>query len=197
MTGNELDLGQDALRQRRNLILVSVLLIFIAHADVAIDKQVTFLGVSLTIGSPEVIKTFLLIFEAYFLWRFYQYFVTDKAFFHLQSQYRQLRDRTLTLAIVKAVCKPRNISGLTGEYKYEDLKRKSLFYYSVHAAHEFPSRDPSGTFVRESFEAVIPVLRVELARVSLLVSFLFRGRILTDYYVPYLLSLYAGYLHLM
>ena len=180
----QLDLSQDTIRQRRNLVVTSLLLIFIELADVSFGSEVSFLGATLNIGKPEVLHRGLLVFQTYFLWRFYQYFSTDKAYGALRNQHREYMKRYTTIKIVQLICKPRQLSGLSGEYLYEKLSRKGLFTYSIEAA----------VSKGEEFIAEISAIKLEASRLLARLGFVFRARILTDYFVPYLVVVCAVYL---
>ena len=180
----QLDLSQDTIRQRRNLLVTSLLLIFTELADVSFGNAVSFLGATLNVGKPERIHQGLLIIQLYFLWRFYQYFSTDKAYGALRNQHREYMKNYTTIKIVKLICKPRQLSGLRGEYSYEKLSRKGLFTYSIEAA------ESKG----EEFNAEISAIKLEASRLLARFGFVFRARILTDYFVPYLVVVYATFL---
>lgn len=190
----ELDLSQDTIRQRRNLVVTSVLLIFIKLADVSFGNSVNFLGAKLSIGKPEIIHQGILIFLLYFLWRFYQYFSTDKAYRALLNQYREYMKNHTTIKIVQLICKPRSLKGLSGEYLYKNIERKSLFKYTVDASSS-ESYDPiHGKVIENKFVAEISAISLEISRLVATLGFAFRARILTDYFVPYLLVAYATFL---
>mgnify|MGYP001049724314 CR=1 FL=1 len=46
------------------------------------------------------------IFEVYFLWRFHQYFSTDKAYGSITSQFGDYLERYTSVNIVQLICKP-------------------------------------------------------------------------------------------
>ncbi|GAB3316409.1 hypothetical protein GCM10027428_19000 [Haliea atlantica] len=166
-------------------MVTTILLIFIEAADVGFGDSVSFLGATLSIGNPEFIHHGVLVFQIYFLWRFYQYFSTDNAYGVLISQYKEYIESKTSIAIVRLICKPKDLKGLSGEYKFEDLKSKDFFKYHVDAAiiDNKKSYDPETI----KFEAEISKIRVLVSRFMAFVTFIFRGRILTDYFVPYLL----------
>lgn len=187
----QLDLSQDTLRQRRNMVITSVFVIFIKLADVTFGNKVNFLGATLSIGNPEIIYKGILVFLAYFVWRFYQYFSTDKAYAALCSQYREHMNTRTSIKIVQLICKPRNLQGLTGEYLYNNLVRTSLLSYSVEATVSERYDPAKGSEVDTKLSANIPVVKIEAYRLLSVIVFIFRGRILTDYFVPYLVLAYA------
>lgn len=189
-----LDLSQDTIRQRRNLIVTSALLIFVAVADVSYGNTVNFSGVKLTIGKPEAIQQILLILLGYFLWRFYQYFTTDKAYSELCNQFGSHMKLRTTMQIVKAICKPRGLTSLSGEYLYKNLKRDGLLTYSIEAAVSSEYDAVEGKMQQTTFVANIPMVKLELSRLITATGFVFRARLLTDYFVPYIMVIYATYL---
>lgn len=58
------------IRQRRNLIAISLTLIFYKLAQLEIET-VGFLGNTIKVGSPDKILSILFVFFVYFLWRYY------------------------------------------------------------------------------------------------------------------------------
>lgn len=190
-----LDLSQDTIKQRRNLLVTSALLIFIALADVDFGNTIKLLGATLTIGKPETIHQGLLALLFYFLWRFYQYFTTDKAYSELCNQFGNYMQNITVQSIVKAICIPRGLEGLSGVYLYANLKRHGLFTYSIEAAESSKYDPTTGQMVQQdTFTAKLSVVRLELRRLTAALNFVFRARILTDYFVPYVLVIYAVYL---
>lgn len=65
-------MNSDLLRQRRNILIISCILILFDFANVTIGR-VTLLGTQFIIGRPEVIEQVTWLFWAYSLLRYYQY----------------------------------------------------------------------------------------------------------------------------
>lgn len=65
-------MNSDLLRQRRNLILVSLWLLVFDFADVTIGN-ISVLGTQLVVGSPRTLITLGWLMWAYFFLRYYQY----------------------------------------------------------------------------------------------------------------------------
>ena len=189
-----LDLSQDTIRQRRNLIVTSALLIFVGLADVEFGNTVTFSGVKLTIGKPEMIHQGLLVLLVYSLWRFYQYFTTDNAYSEHCKQFGSYMSRFTTMEIVKSICKIRGLTSLSGEYLYKNLSRDSFLTYSIDAAKSSDYDPVVGEMKQDTFRAEISVIKLEVSRLMAAAIFAFRVRILTDYFIPYILVIYAVYL---
>lgn len=72
-------MSPDFLRQRRNLIGISVIIILFKVAEISTDK-ILLLGTSFDIGKPEIIPYFIWAIWFYFLLRYYQYIKSEKEF---------------------------------------------------------------------------------------------------------------------
>lgn len=189
---NQLELSAGTLRQRRNLLITAIILIMVHHADIKIGKGLQLQGISLEIGSPDQLHKLLYIGLLYFAWRFYQYFSSDQAHSFIKAQYRELRDRMLDGAVLKEIFRANpEIKSLTGEYKYKRLQRDERYYYRVRL--EGSQLKSGGN--SEITETRIPKVRVEIRRLGASLLFVARGKILTDYYLPFLLATYAAYLY--
>jgi hypothetical protein len=60
-------------RQRRNLLVGSIVLFFIRFADVRLGTQGSLFGIPITIGKPDAIQWFLYVGVLYWGWRFYTF----------------------------------------------------------------------------------------------------------------------------
>lgn len=70
MNQNNENTEKKFLTQRRNLIIVSLFIIFYNSAGLEITK-INFFGNVTNIGNPSLIPTVILLFFLYFLWRYY------------------------------------------------------------------------------------------------------------------------------
>ena len=185
---NQLELSPGTLRQRRNLSITAIILILNFHADITIGKEIQLQSLSLNVGDPEKLRLFLYVALVYFVWRFYLYFSSDKAYGYVKNQYQELRDGILNRAVVKEIFRAHpKIDSLTGSYEYSKLQSNGTWYYKINAEASRTKEDhPSGKFDVRNLK-----LRIEFPRLIALWVFLLRGRILTDYYLPFLLALYA------
>jgi hypothetical protein len=101
-----------------------------------------------------------------------------------------MNNRT-TIKIVQLICRSTKLKGLSGEYLYKNLKRKGLFKYIVEASSTEFDDTNQNKLVTNEFVAEISAFRLETFRLAATLGFVFRARILTDYFVPYLLVVYA------
>jgi hypothetical protein len=191
-SNNQLELSAGTLRQRRNLLVTAIILIMAHHADIKIGKGLQLQGISFEIGNPDQLHKLLYVGLLYFAWRFYQYFSSDQANSFIKTQYRELRDRMLDRAVLKEIFRANpEIKSLTGEYKYKRLQRDERYYYKVRLEG---GQLKSGGNLKIT-EARIPKVRVEFRRSVAFLLFIARGKILTDFYLPFLLAAYAAYLY--
>lgn len=72
-------MSPEFLRQRRNLIGISIIIILFKVAEISTDK-LTVLGTTFEIGNPKVIPYFVWTLWVYFLFRYYQYINIEKTF---------------------------------------------------------------------------------------------------------------------
>lgn len=184
---DQLELSAGTLRQRRNLFVVAIILIMIRHAEITFGDSFQLQGISLKIGNPWKLHQLLYIGLVYFAWRYYQYFSTDKAYAYVKAQYRELRDGILNRAVVKEIFRAYPVIALlSGEYEYKKLESDGRYYYKITATAARTHEIHSG-----SFEVRIAKIRIEFRRVIAASIFFLRGRILTDYYLPFLIAAYA------
>lgn len=194
MNKNKLELSGGTLRQRRNLLLITVLLIFMEHGRVTFGTNVNIFGASASIGNPDFILQFLLLIQAYFLWRFYQYFNSDDAYSELKNQYRHNLMKKLDTSTLQQIFKglPENQKSIGGNYSYSRLVNYDSNYFQVDV--EIPRSVDSEN---ERLSVKIPKAPIEIQRFPAMIGFVFRGRILTDFFLPYVLVGYSTYTYLV
>ena len=189
MTESDLELADGTLRQRRNLILFTTAQVFVHLADVEFGNEINFLGSVLHIGNPGAIPLFLGLFQAYFLWRFYQYFHTDKAYGALRTQLRS------------------EISAAR-EKKYTAMLMDRIPEKSIHSGSSLGNAKPNeqglyiakvkvplnGTSQTETRKIEVPARPITMQRVYVSLLYIFRGKILSDYFLPYAWVLFSLWL---
>ena len=191
----ELDLNQDTIRQRRNLVITTIFIIFIKLANVSFGENLTFFGASLYIGKPELIYDALLIFQGYFLWRFYQYFTTDQAYRALVKQFQTHMENSTRSKLVELICEPRGLKSLSGgDYQYSNLTQKDFFTYSINASSFQRYNIATEETESDEFVAEISSIKLEAYRLAYFIGYICKARILTDYFVPYVLVAYSVFL---
>lgn len=177
-------------RQRRNLIISTIALILTSHAGMEFGKDLRLFGASVLITNPSMLISFLLLTHVYFSWRFYQYFHVDNAYSALKGQYKKALNNKLdnTLMAYIFASLPRGVTSISGGFNYSDVSRtdNSGGCYDVKVDY------PTGRDGEYSSELVsVPVEIFRFKSIPIAVKFLFRGKILTDYYLPFILAIYA------
>ena len=186
-TNSQLELSDGSLRQRRNLLVVSLLLILLDQAEISFGNTISVQGLVLKVGNPEVIFLLLHVMLLYFAWRYYQYFTLDNVYSSLKSQYRDLRKTIKDRGIVKEIFRQYpKLTGLKGSYKYSDLKKSGHHYYTISA-----DTNDKEVFPRTPYIVRINRWLLDSREIVALIIFVMRGRILTDYYLPFGVGLYA------
>lgn len=170
---------------------MSIVLIFIHHGEVSFGTSAKLFGASLSVGNPDVIFSMLLLSLAYFLWRFYKYFYHDQAHSHLKNQYNAtlsvLQDREISKQIQKQL--PAGVSSYSGSTGYSQIQR----FDNNCGFYEIPVGIPSGDNYEHHDELMeIHEKPIKRKKYQALSSFAFRGKILSDFYIPILLALYAS-----
>ncbi|WOH37659.1 hypothetical protein RI844_00045 [Thalassotalea fonticola] len=183
MSSENFELSDGALRQRRNLMSVTLLVVFTHFAGVEFGEQVKFMGTSFKITNPNFIIQFILIIQAYFLWRFYQYFYHDKVTPALKFQYRNQLSSTQDKEILSQIFKklPKGVQLISSSHTYSDIQKldSSAGIYEVEV--NSPNSDNSG-----DNKHLIEISRksIEKKKFPVVFGFAFRGKIITDFYLP-------------
>jgi len=86
------DISEGLLRQRRNLLLISLMLplFFISGADI---QNINILGTVITIKKPEAIRFSLVALFLYFLWRYCQYYLEET---YVNDMHRRIHEYLYT-----------------------------------------------------------------------------------------------------
>lgn len=189
MSNLVLEMSDATNRQRRNMMLSSIALILIFHAGMTFNSELKLFGASVSILKPNTLVTFLIIIHLYFIWRFYQYFHTDKAVSSLLFQYKTNLNAALDMIVKENIFKslPKGTQSIHGDYTYRDIAKagKSDGCYTVIV--NFPVDG-----YQSSSQAVdIPTNKFRFKSLPVLAKFAFRGKVVTDYYLPFLLALYG------
>ncbi|MDZ7686934.1 MAG: hypothetical protein U5O39_19925 [Gammaproteobacteria bacterium] len=182
MAEHDLELEGSTLRQRRNLILVTTSLVFVHVAGVEFGSEFRFLGSVVQVGNPGAIPLFLVLFQGYFLWRFYQYFHTDHAYNALKQQLRRdigtAQDKVF-LRLLMAQIPERSIHGGADSLRGATLNDSGKYVAKV----KVPINETSQT---ETRKLEVPSFPIKMQAVYVSLLYLFRGKILSDFYLPYL-----------
>lgn len=175
-------MNEGLLRQRRNLILVCTVLWLLRFGEVKLEKM-SLAGFDVTFNRPDALYLAIWIAFAYFLYRYYQYFVR----FAQQEVLDAFRSRMDNLALVWMARVQKVHPGWetkTGFPRMIDLFKTTFVVRSEERIME------GGKEVgRREFEVRLNRPMVA-ARITLsIIDAVFRSTVGTDYLLPFLLAL--------
>ena len=185
-------------RQRRNLILMSLLVVFINAVGGNITK-INILGNEMNLSHPEVMPTIFGFVLAYFLWRFFQYAheIDNKGFkdtFLLRVQ-TYLKHYLLKREYFK------NESKLRPFYpNIKMLRVETVSLFWIKAPNEFEPVLPNAVIIRlitsaNNHEIVnnepVSILELMLPSIRASIYIIFRSRLATEFIFPPVFSFIA------
>lgn len=179
------DMSPALLRQRRNLIIVSLIILFMVIAGAKLDKM-TFLGIQMTFENPEAIVWFLKFFLIYFLYRYYLYFVQEENHSLKNNFYTYLRKLTWhKLQNIRDELYP-GVSGSSGNFNFDSMEKTSVFKRQVKA---IIAEDGYGGYIEGTFE--INILTFSWDVLKAFIFSVFNRSYVTDYLLPFFIAITA------
>lgn len=173
-------MDDDILRQRRNLIAMSSVLILFDFADVKIAK-VGILGTDLIVGSPEVIVAFAWVIWAYLLLRYYQYWRKDQRSLFAQTMYDAVRRYAFRYSGSKKFKDPHN------QKHNFDLKQDSTWRLRL-TKDEYQPKEGRSV---EIFSLPVPMWRAIYWKIKAFLHFVIHTPHFTDHILPFALAFAA------
>lgn len=179
MAENEIPIG--LLRQRKGLILSSLLLLFICYVKVKI-KEVDILGAKIEIKKPEGIIHFIWIVWVYFLIRYYQYFIALKEIGIEEDFRKRLEDGKTNKLYKKLKKRSQNDNFILGQHDEIKLIPHSLFYRKL--VVYTPKRGEMTPIIEEKvwFTSVIWLFFKACWQTSIYTTYV------TDYFIPFIVA---------
>lgn len=190
MADVNLDMSDGTTRQRRNLLAITLAIIFIIHGNVVISNDLKMLGIGVIVNNPFVILFFINLVQVYFAWRYYQYFVSDKANIELKRQYSKAVNDKFDYTILQYLGSkiPKGADTIHDSYKYDSISKTD----STGGCYEVEVKyGKSGTRHSESEMVEIPLKLFRFKKIPIIFDFLLRRKIVTDFYFPFLLVAYS------
>jgi hypothetical protein len=183
-------MSEPTLRQRRNLLLSSMVLIIFFHGQVEFVSEVKLLGTTLKVTNSDFIFPSLITLLLYFAYRFYQYFHVDEAYSVARSQYKALLKVKMHFIINQFVANnlPQGVNSHSYGVDYEKLVRTKPL------DGKYPISVPyheNNTFETQNVELLLPASLFRFKKYPVILNFLIKKKIITDYYLPYLFGSYA------
>ncbi len=109
------------IKQRRNLILISLLVIFAHAANVTFERSMNFLGFGIAVGNPRVIPTFMVIVFFYFCWRYVSSLNAIEGFSRMGMYIEERTSKYARLYLIKTVCQKTKLQSF--EFQYNKQKQ--------------------------------------------------------------------------
>lgn len=180
------DLSTPLLRQRRNLMIISVLMLFVDMAGAEV-KKIVFSGVSITLKEPNVVVLFMFGFLIYFLYRYYLYLSQEVGANFRETYISRLN--SLSHSKLQKL-KNRAITGLDeygGDFTFEKMTKDGCWKRDVRTIVN------AGTagYGQEWGTFKIDIRQFAVKGIRALFYTLFKRSYLTDYYLPYFLAVTA------
>lgn len=170
-------MGEGLLRQRRNLMIASILLWIMKYGGVNFSK-ISIVGFDLEFKNPNALILSLWIAFGYFLFRYYQYF-SDEGVKKLQSVFNEAYESKCK-PIIRTLVEENYPTNTHKNYSYFILKSNSWIYKG--AILNEGGRDTT------PFE--FPIERWQLWKgiMSAIMDSIFRNSVVTDYILPLLIA---------
>lgn len=172
------------LRQRRNLIIVCILLWMMKSGGVTFSK-LSFVGFDIAFKNPDVVIQLIWLAFAYFFFRYYQYFATD-GINKIQDTLTRAYDQRCN-PIIRQLVNDESQNGI-------DKCNNTLYEYSVlRKNHWIFNYYPKTGFKDQSID--IKITRWKLKKGILLawIDTFFRNTVGTDYLLPFFFAFFILY----
>lgn len=178
-------MGEGLLRQRRNLITVSVVLWLLKYGGVTVSKF-ELAGFDIVLKKPEAFILSIWIAFAYFLYRYYQYFA-DEGVEKLQKVFAASIERKCEPLIRSLVKKAHPTNNDAHLYSYAFLKRDG-WLYKGHALGEGYDTATSSIPGNQYFELAIRRRQLWKGILLSMLDSIFRNSVVTDYLLPFAIA---------
>lgn len=184
------EMSPDLIRQRRNLMIVSVTIIFLRFGGVTVEK-VGAMGLELNIANRAALYVGLWMLFLYFLIRYYQYFMQESNH-GIRTEFLSKMD-ALCLTELRKIAQrqhPIPLEELSGTFQFSKLSGSGL----QRKGEMVIGRDSVGGFLNGPYYVNVLKLLVQAARAGIHV--VFNRPAVTDYLLPFAVAavalLYGG-----
>lgn len=184
MSNSSSDMTEGTLRQRRNLLITSIILIFYSTGDVKLGSQLSILGASIVIGNPDSLIYFLSVAHIYYLYRYWQYAVADPFYISEKERYKRLKKAKLDSHLKQRILDESGVGTARG-FNLSDFEMINgvVKGYVLEAGFE----DNEVKYHVDFFE---PMLTKRIHwRIAYQVYF--KGKLITDFILPLVLAAWA------
>ncbi len=173
------------LRQRRNLFITSVVIIFLRFGGVQV-KKITLLGTELSFDKIEVLYVGIWIAFLYFLVRYYQYFKQEPDLGIMEEFWGKMNALSFRSLREEATKQYPSSENYGGEFQFSQLKKTAPF---IRQGSVVVSRNESGEQEMEKYSIDIRKYSSKLLVAG--VHVVVHRSMITDYFLPFLVALIA------
>lgn len=171
------------LRQRRNLMIICVLLWLMKSGGVEFSK-ISFAGFDVAFKNPNALILSIWIAFTYFLFRYYQYF-SNEGNCKLKQVFSNSLERKCE-PLIRQLVEEKYPQNLEKIYDYKTLKKNLWIYKGNNIQHPY---DPVSTEMKlEPFEIAIGRWKLWKGILSAIMDSIFRNSVVTDYLLPFILA---------
>jgi hypothetical protein len=184
---NRDDIPAGLLRQRRNLIIVSLVLAFVYYSGVKIETaELVFFGAKLTLSKPNVLNDFILLWAlwSYFLIRYTQYIRFYGVMKDIYSEYQTFLRPLYVKSFNSKLSKEIPTAFELGNSFYlgnEKFSFRNGFQYIV---KDYSQRDVHDAVHCANMNFFLVIKNKFYALIKLIIT----SRHISDYWLPYLLA---------
>ena len=150
-------------RQRRNLIITSLIIVFILYSEVEISK-INILGIEIVTPNQNALTNILWIIWAYFLIRFYQYLKVEPTEGFVDNFKKKFHDSSYQIVMSHVNPNKKYPKFTIGDYSIWRLRRASFFKWVLPITEYDPERGekveigsevvPTFVLLRQSLKAI-------------------------------------------
>ncbi len=183
------DISPGLLRQRRNVFVTSLLVIFIFVAGAKISAVNTPIA-TVTFERLEIVPWFLLLFQVYYLVRFYQYLRQEENLHIIDTFYSQWRGYSFQKLIKLKDASFPDSRQYGGEFDFQRMKKLDRWRREVAVT---VAQSSYGEPLEKTFEINVRSFWLESVRAIFFV--IFSRSYVTDYLLPFVVGavgLYAN-----
>jgi len=184
------EMSEGFLRQRRNLIITSLILLIIDYGGIVIEK-ISFVGVFVKLNDPDTLKTILAMFSIYFFIRYIQYYSHNSKNF---EEINILNNKKMGVFFKK---KAENMIKLIFSKEasfYHGFREEQSFYTALKKSKwkikiDLDKDNKSSIFIKiKRYKFIKPYLKAKIAFST--------NQLITDYYLPPMLFLITVTYHI-
>ena len=183
------------LRQRRNLLILSLILLFLKQGQAVISPALSISGANLKLANPVVIYEGIWIAFFYLNLRYFQYFIAD-GLEKLRSVWNHNLDKEARPQVQEYVGAQMKLKGIVGfEFNmpmFHVLEKNALFTWKFMKHHiRFPSEADVVYKADKVPDILVPVSVVVIPHLKALWKTIFISTVFSDYALPILLAFFA------